>query len=173
MAGLAEFESARNSERVTAGIERVRAPGKHIGCPAVDETTIEQMRELRRKGGSYSDIQQACRRVGRPTVVKSARIVGCAARGRRSGTKNYAPQQLLDCRPPSSNGRSPRGVDHRIPENSPIQSPRLAVIVLRKPVSGSCRSSRRNRGNIASSVRVKTSRRRPTYYCDVSRRPEA
>ncbi len=53
MAGLAEFESARNSERVTAGIERVRAPGEHIGRPAVDETTIEQMRELRRQGRSY------------------------------------------------------------------------------------------------------------------------
>ncbi len=31
MAGLAEFESALISERVTAGMERARAEGKHLG----------------------------------------------------------------------------------------------------------------------------------------------
>ncbi len=59
MAGLAEFESALISERVTAGMERARAEGKHVGRPPVDSKTIEQMQEFRRQGRSYSDIQKA------------------------------------------------------------------------------------------------------------------
>ncbi len=47
MSGLAEFESALISERVTAGMERARAEGKHVRRPPVDPKTIEQMQERR------------------------------------------------------------------------------------------------------------------------------
>ncbi len=65
IAGLAEFESALISERVTAGRQRARAEGEHVGRPPVDPKTIEQMQELRRQGRSYSDIQKVCRGVSR------------------------------------------------------------------------------------------------------------
>lgn len=88
MAGLAEFESALISERVTAGMERARAEGKHVGRPPVDPKTIEQMQELRRQGRSYSNIQKACRGVGRSTVVKHTRGVKPDPRSRCSGATN-------------------------------------------------------------------------------------
>ena len=88
MSGLAEFESALISERVTAGMERARAEGKHVGRPPVDPKTIEQMQELRRQGRSYSDIQKACRAVGRSTVVKHTRGIRRVPRSRRSGATN-------------------------------------------------------------------------------------
>ncbi len=89
MAGHAEFERALISERVTAGMARARTEGNHIGRPPVDPKTIEQMRLLRRQGRSYSDIQKACRGVGRSTVVKYTRGVRRATRSRRSGTGNF------------------------------------------------------------------------------------
>ncbi len=88
MAGLAEFESALISERVIAGMERARADGKHIGRPPLDPKMIDQMQELRRQGRSYSDIQKACRGVGRSTVVKHTRGVKPDPRSRRSGATN-------------------------------------------------------------------------------------
>ena len=88
MAGIAEFESALISERVTAGMERARAEGKPVGRPPVDLNAIEQMRALRRQGRSYSDIQKACRGVGRSTVVKYARGIKSDPTSRRSGTRN-------------------------------------------------------------------------------------
>ncbi len=84
MAGLAEFESALISERVTAGMERARADGKHVGRPPVDPKTIEQMQEFRRQGRSYSDIQKACPGVGRSTVLKHTKGVRRAPGSRRS-----------------------------------------------------------------------------------------
>ncbi len=87
MAGLAEFESALISERVTAGMERARAEGKHVGRPPVDPKMIEQMQELRRQGRSYSDIQKACRGVGRSTVVKHTRGIKRKSRSRRAANR--------------------------------------------------------------------------------------
>ncbi len=88
MAGLAEFESALISERVTAGMERARAEGKHVGRPPVDPKMIAQMQKLRRQGRSYSDIQKACRGVGRSTVVKHTRGIKPDPRSRRSRATN-------------------------------------------------------------------------------------
>ena len=88
MSGLAEFESALISERVIAGMECARAEGKHVGRPPVDPKTIEQMQELRRQGRSYSDIQKACRGVGRSTVVKHTRGIKPDPRSRRSRATN-------------------------------------------------------------------------------------
>ncbi len=88
MAGLAKIESALISERVIAGMERARADGKHIGRPPLDPKTIDQMQELRRQGRSYSDIEKACRGVGRSTVVKHTRGINPGPRNRRSRATN-------------------------------------------------------------------------------------
>jgi DNA invertase Pin-like site-specific DNA recombinase len=58
ISAIAEFEESPISERVRAGIAKVRATGKSHGRPKIDGQTIEQIRQLRRQGQSLHQVAQ-------------------------------------------------------------------------------------------------------------------
>lgn len=57
LAGVAEFERALIRERVTLGMRKARAAGKHIGRPAVTtEREAAQVKRLRAAGKSWATV---------------------------------------------------------------------------------------------------------------------
>jgi DNA invertase Pin-like site-specific DNA recombinase len=60
LAGVAEFERQLIRERVTLGLQRAKAAGKHIGRPrVVDESEAARVKERRAAGESWSTVASA------------------------------------------------------------------------------------------------------------------
>jgi DNA invertase Pin-like site-specific DNA recombinase len=68
ISAIAEFERSLISERVRAGIAKARAQGQRHGRPRVDETTVREIRRLRRQKQSLGQIATQLQ-VSRQTVA--------------------------------------------------------------------------------------------------------